>query len=255
LNSPYAGGKLIGMQPRRRVLAMTAAACCGLLVSSASHAHIDLLSPPPRQSGFPDANLGEGPCGQRNPGRVSEQVSVFRPGESISVAWDVYVRHPSYFRLSFDPDGDDSFSQRSSVPADPARDEPTRLPPEEGELILDYLMDRQAELEHVELSITLPTDPCDNCTLQLTQFIYDLPIDEATYYQCADLTLEGEPVEPATGTDPLSRPIPPSDGCSLRAAPTSTGAGSLALSALSFWLLARRRHARRVNAWRARGPR
>lgn len=233
------------MQTRRRALGITAAACCGVLVSSTSLAHIDLLSPPPRQGGSPDSNLDEGPCGQRNPGRVSERVSVFRPGETITVAWDVYVQHSSYFRLSFDLDGDDSFSQRSSAPVDPARDEPTQLLPGEGELILDYVMDRPGELEHVELSVTLPTEPCDNCTLQLTQFTYNLPLEEATYYQCADLTLEGEPVEGVAVTaDPLSRPSPSAGGCSLGPAPSSTRARSLVLSVLSLGLLGLRRRGR-----------
>jgi hypothetical protein len=226
------------MKRRRRNLGITALACGGLLWSSSSFAHIDLLSPPPRQGGAPDSNLNEGPCGQRNPGRVSEPVSVFRPGQTITVAWDVYVRHSSYFRLSFDPDGDDSFSQRRSAPADPARDDPTELPPGEGELILDYVMDQPGEVAHVELPVTLPAEPCDNCTLQLIQFTYNLPIDDATYYQCADLTLEGEPVEPVRGpTDPSSRPIPASDGCTVRAAPGSRGARWAGLSVLSLSLL------------------
>jgi hypothetical protein len=221
------------MRGRRPALLMSAATCGVLLVSATSHAHINLLSPPPRQDGIPDSNLDEAPCGQRSPGRVSEQVSVFRPGESITVAWDVYVQHPSYFRLAFDADGDDSFSQRSSAPADPESDDLAALPPGEGEVILDYVVDRPGELEHVELSVTLPSEPCDNCTLQLIQHNYELPLDEATYYQCADLTLEGEPVEPPPRSDdPLSRPIPSSDGCALRAAPASKRTRPLAVLAL-----------------------
>lgn len=256
LDSPRARSKLASMLPGRRALGISAAACGGLLVSATSLAHIDLLSPPPRQGGFPSANLDEAPCGQRTPGRVSDQVSVFRPGETINVAWDVYVQHPSYFRLSFDSDGDDSFSSRTSAPSDPARDDPTALLPGEGELILDYVMDRGGDLEHVEWPVTLPREPCDNCTLQLIQLSYNLPLDEATYYQCADLTLEGEPVEPpAVTADPLSRPQPSSGGCALRPAPTSITARSLALSVLPLGLLALLRRGRRVwPATRGRGP-
>jgi hypothetical protein len=243
------------MQPRHRALGMTAAACCGVLVSSTSLAHINLLSPPPRQSGFPDSSLDEGPCGQRNPGRVSEQVSVFRPGETITVAWEVYVQHSSYFRLSFDADGDDSFSERSSAPADPARDDPTRLLPGEGELILEYVMDRAGELAGLEVSVTLPTEPCDNCTLQLIQFSYELPLQEATYYQCADLTLEGEPVEPPPRTDdPLSRPAPASEGCALRPASSPMGASSVALPVLVLLLFELRRVRRPRSYSSARPP-
>lgn len=221
------------MQRGRPALLSSAAACGVLLVSSTSLAHINLLSPPPRQDGMPDSSLDEAPCGQRTPGRVSERGSVFRPGETITVAWDVYVQHSSYFRLSFDPDGDDSFSSRSSVPADPGSDDLAALPPGEGEVILDYVVDRPGELEHVELSVTLPSEPCDNCTLQLIQLNYELPLDEATYYQCADLTLEGEPVEPPPrSADPSSSPLPSMDGCALRAAPASKRTRPLAVLAL-----------------------
>ena len=187
-----------------------------LSIGSASRAHIDLLSPPPRTGGRGNAYLDSAPCGQRDPGRSSDRVSVFRPGETISVSWDAYVQHPSYFRLSFDVDGDDSFSDRASTPADPARDDPSRLPQAEGELILDYVRDPGGELSHVERSIRLPSEPCAECTLQLLQFIYDLPLDEATYYQCVDLVLEGEPIPPAPA-EPADVPAASTEqGCALR---------------------------------------
>ncbi len=153
-------------------------------------AHIDLVSPPPRAPGRPDTNLSRGPCGQRNNGRVDGTASVFRPGQTIDVVWEVYVQHVSYFRIAFDLEGDDSLRDRRSLPADPASDDPTTLPAGEGELILDYVQDRTADVERVERRVTLPNEECARCTLQVTQFTYGLPIDDATYHQCADIVLD-----------------------------------------------------------------
>jgi hypothetical protein len=154
-------------------------------------AHINLLEPPARVPGQPDSTLSLGPCGQRQNERIQDRASVFRAGQTIDLVWDVYVQHVSYFRIAFDPDGDDSFSTRPSSPRDIASDDPTQLSAGEGEIILDYILDRAGDVEHVERSVTLPDMECERCTLQLTQFTYGLPLDDALYYQCADLVLEG----------------------------------------------------------------
>ncbi len=235
------------MRARQHTVAFSIALCCGSLSSSASLAHIDLLSPQPRASGRPGSNLDTGPCGQRSPVRVADKVSAFRPGETITVTWDAYVQHPSYFRLAFDLEGDDSFSERSSAPADPARDDPTELLPGEEELILDYVVDHAGELEHVEHPITLPREACVNCTLQLTQFIYDVPLRDAVYYQCVDMVLEGDPVEPApvegsmafgaaAASPNAESPASQQNGCTLGTAPASQGTRCSALTILALFL-------------------
>jgi hypothetical protein len=161
------------------------------LIAAPCLAHIDLEAPPPRAAGRPDSNLGERPCGQRQNARRQDLLSEFRPGEVIDVLVDVYVQHPSYFRFAFDVDGDDSFSVRASLPRDPASDDPTTLAAGEGELILGYVEDPTGDVERIEQRLTLPNVQCDNCTLQLTQFIYGLPLADATYHQCADIVLSG----------------------------------------------------------------
>jgi hypothetical protein len=215
----------------------------GLAFGGRSSAHIDLLSPPPRVGGAPDSNLDEKPCGQRVNARTTDKLSVFRPGESIVVAWDVYVQHPSYFRLAFDVTGDDSFSERSSLPADPELDQPSLLAQGAGELILGYVEDPDGQRGYVEQRVTLPAQRCSDCTLQLTQFVYDLPLRDATYYQCADIVLEGDPVEPedagATGSvapDGAAQPgnelegaPSPKNGCALAQGRTSESARAPAL--------------------------
>jgi hypothetical protein len=162
-----------------------------LFCATPALAHIDLVSPVPRAPGAPDTNLSRGPCGQRDNGRLADEVATFRPGQTIDVVWDVYVQHVSYFRIAFDADGDDSFSARPPAPSDPAADDPTALPAGEGETILAYIEDRMGDIDHVEQQVTLPNVTCDSCTLQVIQFTYGLPIDRATYHQCADLVLSG----------------------------------------------------------------
>ena len=237
--------------PRRARLLATSVAGI-LLVASGARAHIDLLSPPPRVTGLGNTYLDRAPCGQRDPGRLPERINVFRPGETLTVSWDAYVQHPSYFRLAFDLDGDDSFSERGSTPSDPARDDPTDLIPGEGELIFDYVVDHAGELAHVEQSIRLPNAPCSDCTLQLIQFIYDVPLDEATYYQCADITLEGEPVSQPVDNDEVgsanateSESAAPS-GCTLGQTRASGPARAGELFGLGFGLAFFARRRRRV---------
>jgi len=159
-------------------------------ITTPALAHINLLEPVVRVPGRPDSTLLRGPCGQRQNERIEGRVNVFGPGQSIDLMWDVYVQHVSYFRISFDPDGDDSFSTRPSAPSDASADDPTRLPAGDGEIILDYILDRGADADRVEQRVTLPDVECDRCTLQLTQFTYGLPLDDAIYYQCADLVLD-----------------------------------------------------------------
>lgn len=174
------------MSPARPCLALAGVLFC----ATPAQAHINLLSPAPRTPGRPDTTLSSGPCGQRENGRREDGVSVFRPGQRIDVVWEVYVQHVSYFRISFDPDGDDSFSARPSMPSDPAADDPTALLPGEGEIILDYIEDPTGDLERVERQVTLPDVECSACTLQVIQFTYGLPLARATYHQCADIVLD-----------------------------------------------------------------
>jgi MYXO-CTERM domain-containing protein len=197
-----------------------------LFCATSALAHIDLVSPVPRAPGAPDTNLSQGPCGQRDNGRLADKVAMFRPGQTIDVVWDVYVQHVSYFRIAFDADGDDSFSARSAAPNDPAADDPTALPAGEGETILAYVEDRTGDIDHVEQQVTLPNVTCDNCTLQLIQFTYGLPIARATYHQCADLVLSGplsDDAEPSE-LDPDDAP-----GAAVSpGSPTSSGTGNSA---------------------------
>lgn len=233
----------------------------GVLAAAATlatpgQAHIDLQVPQPRKGGVPDGSLSNRPCGQSQNARVPERVSVFSPGQVIDVEWDVYVQHQSYFRIAFDPDGDDSFSERTTPPEDPATDDPTLLPSNPDERILAYIEDHAGRIDHVRQSVTLPDEPCERCTLQVTQFTYELPLYQATYYQCADIALrratgdtgdtgEGEAIDagaapPQTGEE---NDLVLDRGCALAPSAPSERAPLLASAglALAAWLRRRAR--------------
>jgi hypothetical protein len=162
-----------------------------LLVSLAAPAaaHIELLAPKKRVAG-----LKTGPCGERDSVR-GDDVCEYRPGATITVAWDETVDHPGHYRIAFDEDGDDDFF-------DPASFDDVSGGPG---VLLDGIGDRDVggDDRGYTQDITLPSVECDNCTLQVVQMMTDkAPYGDGNdlYYQCADIVLsESAPEVPAAG--------------------------------------------------------
>jgi MYXO-CTERM domain-containing protein len=176
-----------------------------LLVMAFPHAdaHIEMTTPVPVTE-----LMKKGPCGDGSHLR-GDEIAVYEPGETITVAWRETINHTSTFRISFDDDGDDAF-------ADPATTTDFYT---NAAVLLDEIPDEQDRDYAVE--VTLPDLECETCTLQLHQWMQDKPPytpgGDDIYYQCADLALrapavEPEPEEPhdvdesggcsTTGTDP-----------------------------------------------------
>lgn len=127
-----------------------------------------------------------GPCGVAERG---DQVTTFRPGQTITVALNETIDHPSHYRIAFNPDGDDF-------------EDPTSVNDKDGGhpfVLLDGIADEAAAKQTIE--VTLPNVTCDSCTLQLIQVMYDkggngfggndgvAPNNDDVYYACADLVL------------------------------------------------------------------
>lgn len=155
----------------------TAAPLLALIASLAAptaHAHIALTSPAPRY-----ADQKAGPCGRGSLDQRTTNVSVFRPGQTITVTWQETINHPGHYRIAFDPNG-----TRFTDPAS-FTDVAPRM-----HVLVDNIADKAGGAYSQQ--VTLPNVECTNCTLQLIQVMTDKPPygdGNDIYYQCADIVL------------------------------------------------------------------
>jgi MYXO-CTERM domain-containing protein len=171
-------------------------ACSAALTwSAAAAAHVRLLSPQPRHPTPASPTSGDmiksSPCGcsqQECPNgdvRDPERVTVFEPGETITVEFDETIPHSGFFRVSFDNDGQDAFEPPPLARGDVQMGTPT----------LPVLKDNVASTGggNYSVEITLPNMPCENCTLQLIQVMSTAMSwqEDDVYYTCADIALRG----------------------------------------------------------------
>jgi len=151
------------------------------------------------------------PCGADNDERTTN-MSVFAPGQTITVSWRETIDHPSHYRISFDDDGTDDF-------VDPAEMQEYYSAPS---VLLDEIEDTPGGGFSVD--VTLPDVECDNCTLQVIQVMYDKPPytipGNDIYYQCADLVLRAGavPIDPIDPMDPMD-PFVDNEECGCASAP------------------------------------
>ena len=166
-----------------------------VLTATAAHAHIQLDSPPQQTP-----SQKQGPCGDGG-GLRGEDVSEFAPGENITVVWRETINHPSHYRISFDPDGDDDFR------------DPTGFMDFTGNptVLVDAIADPGGELRQ---EVQLPDVECESCTLQVIQVMYDKPPfgdGNDIYYQCADLVLRRPAVSPDPDLAKVDMLVAPND--------------------------------------------
>jgi hypothetical protein len=167
------------------------------LISSLASAHIGLSAPLARAQAPMQGNVKSAPCGQTTDGRTSG-VTVFQPGQVVTVSWVEYVNHPSYFRVAFQPDGD-SFPMRQNVPQSNSVPETAdqQLSAEQAvfagstaQLLAVVQDNNTSTTATLSTQVTLPNVPCENCTLQVVQVMYNNPPqDGGGYYQCADIAI------------------------------------------------------------------
>jgi hypothetical protein len=148
--------------------------------SAPAVAHIQLDDPPARIT-----DQKTGPCGAAGSVR-GDVVTTFEAGQTIEVKWRETINHPGHYRISFDADGQDDF-------VDPAGFDDFDSAPS---VMLDNIGDANGG-EYTQ-SITLPNEPCENCTLQLVQVMTDkAPYGDGNdlYYQCADIRIVAGPAD------------------------------------------------------------
>jgi hypothetical protein len=127
-----------------------------------------------------------GPCGINT--RSTKYVTECRPGQTLTVTLNETINHDSHYRIAFNPSG-------------ATFEDPTGIDDKDGKhpfVLLDGIKDESAARQSVK--VTLPSAPCDQCTLQLIQVMYDKTGNgfgtDDIYYACADIVLKGAP---ATG--------------------------------------------------------
>jgi len=150
------------------------------------------------------------PCGVADAPRGTN-VYKYKPGATINIKVLENIPHPSYFRVSFDDDGDDDFV----IPTGTAGEHGDCGGNEHcGPGKEDFCSNDTVLLDNLDLhpsgpsktytwSITLPDVECTNCTLQIIQMMNDFaPFhtpaeypDADIYYHCIDLELSNDAPE------------------------------------------------------------
>ncbi len=174
----------------RRPFGLGCALAIGLGGGAAS-AHIRLDSPTPRYpapSPEDGSNLKDGPCGATADARTSDpaRITTLEAGSTITVRFHETVHHASHYRIAFDLDGQDDFP---SIEGESDIVDPAVFP-----ILADGIPDATSSEDSYAIDVALPNEPCESCTLQLIQYMYDRA--EPFYFQCADVRL----VAAAAGT-------------------------------------------------------
>lgn len=156
-----------------------------LLVPTVAFSHAKLISPTPRST---SSGIKTGPCGGLPRGTTPMTLT---PGQALTVQWEETINHPGRYYISFSPANDAGFEMNRLATIVDTQDTPV------------------AGVSHkYSATITVPTTPCENCTLQLIQSMEENPAAPTFYYSCADIRIAGA----ATPTPAPTTPTPSSSG-------------------------------------------
>lgn len=185
-----------------------------VLFASSSLAHIKLTAPPSWQN---TNALGDpqkvGPCGEA--GTPSNIVTTVQAGSQLTVAWTDTIFHPGHYRISIAENRAGLVTPTAVVMNNDCKSAPIEMNPVLP-TIVDGLFPHTTGSSGMMRSttITVPMMSCDNCTLQLLQFM-SAHAPPCFYFQCANLRI----VLPEAG-----QPVPDA-GVPDAGPPTDAGAG------------------------------
>jgi hypothetical protein len=218
------------------------------LLSLPAHAHISMKGALQSRGG----DQKQSPCdGAKGDGMVY----TFAPGSTITLAVNEDIPHPSYFRISFDDDGEDFVEPASIDPIDKSRACPfdaddqcgksdycTTAGSAKGAVVLWDNLDPHlsAAAKGGTWNVKLPDVECASCTLQVLQIMEDTVHGaycpqgscaasanslEDIYHRCVDIKLvKGAPTGPGVTMDAVANM-----GMQCMSAPTgAAGAGASA---------------------------
>jgi hypothetical protein len=158
-----------------------------LLSAHKASAHSNLLA----TGNFPPRNASTGlktaPCGGVARTAVNRVVA---PGATVTVQWQETINHPGRFEFYFSPAGDANMVLLKTVPDT----QDTAI------VGTNYHM--------YSTTLTMPTTPCANCTLQMIQVMTENPLAPTNYYSCSDIQISSV-VPPGTSPAPVTPPPTP----------------------------------------------
>jgi hypothetical protein len=190
-----------------------------LLCAAHAHAHFKLLKP---ASWLNEDQLGGpqkgSPCGPGNsrpfigddmqPVPASNAVTTFHAGETIMVELEETVYHPGYYRISVAPTSAAKATTKEFP--DPALTDPqecffdksaVKTSPHDS-VIGDGLFMTSENMpvgRSLMQEVTLPAEPCEECTLQIVQVMEGHGASSCFYYHCANIKIVA--AEGGTGSE------------------------------------------------------
>lgn len=193
---------------KRRMAAALSAGMVALAAPSVAPAHFILQQP---ASWLVENVLGDpqkaGPCGgtTADPGTPTGAVTALTGGSMLHIKVKETVYHPGFYRVAL------AVLDRAELPADPedvtrpsprgpisvsGKIDPDPKPP----VLLDGLWEhRQRSTEAFETDVRIPNINCDNCTIQVIQFMEEHAVNtdgRFTYHHCATLKVTADPKLP-----------------------------------------------------------
>jgi len=235
------------------------------MLAPAAHAHFHLNAPAATLVQDTQGNPQKaGPCGSAA-GTPTGQVTAYRPGQAVDITINETVYHPGHYRVALavnDPSElpkDPKVSPDSSWSCGSAEVAKTPKFPVLGDGLLDHA---SAFKGPQTMRVVLPSNvTCTKCTLQVLEFMGEHE-PNCFYYHCANIAIQGEPVDAGSDTDGGGTPVDggtgggngggdgdalenaSSGGCAMSGG-TATG-GLAGLFAVTFFAVARRRRSRRL---------
>jgi len=197
------------MEQRMRYSLLAGFGVAMLLASGSSQAHFQLLEP---SSSLDQNQLGDpqkmAPCGgtSANPGTPTNAMTDVRGGAMLHIKLKETIFHPGHYRIAL-------ARTPASLPPDPevtTRDTPkgpysvsAKIGDAKPPILADGLFahtQKPAPDAFWETNVKIPNINCDNCTLQVVQFMAEHGHNkdgDYSYHHCAVLRVTANPTLPA----------------------------------------------------------
>jgi Dictyostelium (slime mold) repeat len=160
-----------------------------------------------------------GPCGEEDSDPPTGVVTVFAPGETITITLDETIFHPGHYRVAL------AVNDRSELPDEPpvtpgvtaCGSAPVMDPPVFPVLADGALRHTYPFSDTHFIEVTLPKDvTCTRCTLQVLEFMSDHPAP-CFYHHCADISIGAGAATCANDGDCADGNLCTSDRCNVEA--------------------------------------